>query len=85
MFLSFPADLIPEFNCSSLGDLIICAPIVEEQATQYNKIILAHWAHMVIHGVLHLLGYDHNTDKEATIMEDREIKNINNSWLSITI
>ena len=55
-----------------LGDIIICAPIIEREASAENKNLEAHWAHMIIHGVLHLLGYDHNTSAEAFAMERLE-------------
>lgn len=70
--LSFSADL-PEFvDVPLLGDLIICAPVVEREATEQHKTAAAHWAHMVIHGTLHLLGYDHIDENDATIMETIE-------------
>lgn len=74
--LSFPADIPEEVELEKqlLGDLIICAPIVEREAKQQEKTSEAHWAHMVIHGTLHLLGYDHIEDKDADIMEGIEIK-----------
>lgn len=72
--LSFPAD-IPEFvNIPLLGDLVICAPIVEHEANAQGKTLTAHWAHMVIHGTLHLIGYDHIDDGEAEIMEALEVQ-----------
>jgi len=76
--LSFPADL-PEFIQESLqlpllGDLVICAPVVESEARQQNKPSKAHWAHMLIHGSLHLIGYDHIDDKDAEKMEQLETK-----------
>lgn len=55
-----------------LGDLVICAPVVEREAKEQGKPLAAHWAHMVVHGVLHLRGYDHETDEEAQRMEDME-------------
>lgn len=55
-----------------LGDLVICAPVVEREAQEQGKPLAAHWAHMVVHGVLHLRGYDHETDEEAQRMEDME-------------
>jgi len=57
-----------------LGDLVICAPVVEKEAQQQGKSVEAHWAHMVVHGVLHLLGYDHENDSEAEQMEALEVK-----------
>jgi probable rRNA maturation factor len=54
------------------GDLAICAPLVEREAHEQEKLIIAHWAHLVIHGTLHLLGYDHIEESDATIMEALE-------------
>jgi probable rRNA maturation factor len=59
-------------DCELLGDLVICAPVVTSEAREQGKSLDAHWAHIAIHGVLHLLGYDHATDVEAKIMERRE-------------
>lgn len=71
--LSFPAD-IPEglLDIPLLGDLVICAPVVAREATEQGKAASAHWAHLVIHGCLHLLGYDHLDDEEAEEMEGLE-------------
>lgn len=55
-----------------LGDIVICAPVVMREADAQGKPPEAHWAHMVVHGVLHLLGYDHERDHEARVMEDLE-------------
>jgi probable rRNA maturation factor len=71
--LSFPSELPEEIDLPLLGDVIICAPLVEEEARQQNKVPLAHWAHLTIHGILHLLGYDHQTEDEAADMEALEI------------
>lgn len=71
--LSFPADLPEELNLPLLGDIVICAPIVEKEACEQEKTLPAHWAHMLIHGMLHLLGYDHLDDDEADTMEALEI------------
>ena len=57
-----------------LGDLAICAPVVAREAREQGKDPKAHWAHMVVHGVLHLLGYDHEDDRDADVMESREVK-----------
>jgi probable rRNA maturation factor len=57
-----------------LGDLAICAPVVAREAREQGKETRAHWAHMVVHGVLHLLGYDHENDRDADVMEAREVK-----------
>ncbi|MGH1485197.1 MAG: rRNA maturation RNase YbeY [Cellvibrionaceae bacterium] len=70
--LSFPAEFPEGVDIPFLGDLVICADIVEQEAKDQHKEPLAHWAHMVIHGTLHLLGYDHINDKEAEVMEDLE-------------
>ncbi|HEX4045970.1 MAG TPA: rRNA maturation RNase YbeY [Gammaproteobacteria bacterium] len=59
-----------------LGDIVICAPIVASEADLQHKSLKAHWAHMIVHGVLHLLGYDHISDKEAAVMEALEIKTL---------
>lgn len=72
--LSFPADLPPEWPLEVLGDLVICAPIVIQEAAQQHKPPMAHWTHMVVHGVLHLLGYDHINDRDAECMESLEIR-----------
>jgi probable rRNA maturation factor len=71
--LSFPADLPPELELPLLGDLAICKQVVEREANEQHKACLDHWAHMVIHGTLHLLGYDHIDDDEAEEMEALEI------------
>lgn len=71
--LSFPAD-IPDglLDIPLLGDLVICVPVVEREAAEQGKAPDAHWAHLVIHGCLHLLGYDHIEDDEAEEMESLE-------------
>ena len=55
-----------------LGDLVICAPVVEREANEQGKTLPAHWAHMVVHGVLHLRGFDHIEEQDAQAMEDKE-------------
>jgi probable rRNA maturation factor len=71
--LSFPADVPDEFlDIPLLGDLVICVPVVEREAAEQGKSPSAHWSHLVIHGCLHLLGYDHIDDDEAQEMEDLE-------------
>lgn len=72
--LSFPFDSDIALEPTLLGDLVICVPIVEKEAQQQDKIAEHHWAHMVIHGCLHLLGYDHIEDDEAEEMETLEIQ-----------
>jgi rRNA maturation RNase YbeY len=64
----------PRSELLPLGDLVICAPVLAREAREQRKRFDAHWAHIVIHGVLHLLGYDHETEVEAQTMEDRERK-----------
>ena len=71
--LSFEADIPPGLlDIPLLGDLVICAPVVEREANEQGKNLQAHWAHLVIHGCLHLLGHDHIEDDEAEIMESLE-------------
>jgi len=70
--LSFVAEHPDGLESSYLGDIIVCAPIVEREAMNANKDLLAHWALMVIHGTLHLLGYDHEDVEEAEEMENLE-------------
>jgi len=70
--LSFPAELPEDLGLPLLGDVVICREVVEGEAAAQGKPPDAHWAHMVIHGVLHLLGYDHQTDEEASSMEALE-------------
>jgi len=71
--LSFPADVPDELlDIPLLGDLVICVPVVEREANEQGKTREAHWAHLVIHGCLHLLGYDHIEDAEAEEMEALE-------------
>ncbi|SHL03796.1 rRNA maturation RNase YbeY [Phytopseudomonas punonensis] len=71
--LSFPADVPDELlDIPLLGDLVICVPVVEREAVEQGKALDAHWAHLVIHGCLHLLGYDHIDDEEAEEMEALE-------------
>jgi len=70
--LSFPSDL-PEIVASSLlGDIVICASVVADEAQAQGKPLDAHWAHMIVHGVLHLVGYDHITEEDAQQMERLE-------------
>lgn len=72
--LSFPADIPDEVGVPLLGDLVVCAPVVEREAKEQGKTLEAHWAHMLVHGTLHLLGYDHIEDDEANVMEALEIR-----------
>jgi len=75
--LSFPFEAPPGYPETTdyrlLGDIVICAPLVQQEAAQQRKTPRAHWAHLVVHGVLHLLGYDHQTTPQAEQMEQREI------------
>ncbi len=70
--LSFPFEAPPGVETPLLGDLVICAPVVARQAREQGKRLEAHWAHMVVHGMLHLQGYDHQDEVEAARMEGRE-------------
>ena len=72
--LSFPFEPPPGVELDHLGDLVICAPVVAREAVQQGKPAAAHWAHMVVHGMLHLQGYDHETDEQAADMEGRETR-----------
>ncbi len=72
--LSFPFEAPAGITIPLAGDLVICAPIVAQEAREQYKDSSAHWAHMVIHGMLHLQGYDHIDDHEAEEMEDLEIR-----------
>lgn len=72
--LSFPFEPPPGVSSPLLGDLVICAALVNQQTKQQAKTRLAHWAHLVIHGCLHLVGYDHIHDKDAIKMEAVEIQ-----------
>ena len=71
--LSFPFESDVPLEVPLLGDIVICAPVVVREALEQHKDVLSHWAHMVIHGTLHLLGYDHVADAEAVAMEQQEI------------
>jgi probable rRNA maturation factor len=75
--LSFPADLPAVVDLPLLGDIVICGPLVEREAREQGKGLQAHWAHLVIHGVLHLLGFDHQFQEQAQVMESREIFHLN--------
>jgi probable rRNA maturation factor len=71
--LSFPFEAPPELDSTLLGDIVICAPVVLREAIVQGKTPEAHWAHLVAHGVLHLLGYDHD-EAQAEAMEALEIR-----------
>ena len=70
--LSFPFECPDEVELPLLGDLVICRQVVKREAQEQDKPVIAHWAHMVVHGSLHLLGYDHIEDDEAEEMESLE-------------
>ena len=70
--LSFPYEPAPGEHSGLLGDLVICAPVVAREAREQQKSVRDHFAHMTIHGVLHLLGYDHETERDAERMETLE-------------
>lgn len=72
--LSFPADEMPGIAPQPLGDLVLCAPLVIREAREQHKATAAHWAHLCVHGALHLLGYDHEQDDEAREMEGLEVE-----------
>ncbi len=73
--LAFPADVPPlpdEAGPVPLGDIVICAPVVEREAAAQGKTVTAHFAHLVVHGTLHLIGHDHDEEAAASVMENRE-------------
>lgn len=72
--LSFPFEPPPGVSLALLGDIVICAPVVRREADEQSKSLSAHWAHMVVHGVLHLLGDDHETPADARKMERKETR-----------
>ncbi|MGI5309197.1 rRNA maturation RNase YbeY [Rheinheimera sp. WS51] len=72
--LSFPFQCPPGLELPLLGDLVISAPVVAAEAKEQGKSLTAHWAHMIIHGSLHLLGFDHINDADAQEMESEEIQ-----------
>ncbi|HUB91939.1 MAG TPA: rRNA maturation RNase YbeY [Dyella sp.] len=72
--LSFPVDLPPGVRLPLLGDIAICAPVVRREAAEQGKPEAHHWAHLTVHGVLHLLGYDHIEEAEAASMEALETR-----------
>jgi len=72
--LSFPASAAERVASGALGDLVICAPVVAREAREQRKTLGAHWAHMVVHGTLHLLAYDHERARDARAMEALEVE-----------
>ncbi|WP_446810047.1 rRNA maturation RNase YbeY [Methylomonas sp. 2BW1-5-20] len=75
--LSFPFEVPDGMEMDLLGDLVICAPLIAREAEQQNKLAEHHWAHITVHGVLHLLGYDHVEEQDAEQMEALEIEILN--------
>lgn len=71
--LSFPFECPPGVPINLLGDLVVCVPVILREAEEQNKLTTHHFAHMITHGLLHLLGYDHIEDKDAEEMESLEI------------
>lgn len=73
--LSFPFAISEEVDIDIpiLGDIVICAEVVNQEAEDQGKPRDAHWAHMIVHGIFHLLGFDHETEDEAEVMESLEI------------
>lgn len=71
--LAFPAELLADLRSPLLGDLVICAPVVRCEAAEQGKRLEAHWAHLTVHGTLHLLGYDHISRRQAVAMESLEV------------
>ncbi len=73
--LSFPAELPKGVTLPLLGDIVLCAPVIAREAREQRKPLKAHYAHLSVHGVLHLLGFDHNDERDAEAMEaiEREI------------
>lgn len=71
--LSFPFEAPPGIEINLLGDLVICAPVISREAEEQQKAVSDHYAHMTVHGLLHLMGYDHIDDTDAEEMEGKEI------------
>ena len=72
--LSFPSSPEERVATGALGDLVICAPVVAREAREQRKTLGAHWAHMIVHGTLHLLGFDHEKARAARVMEALEVE-----------
>lgn len=71
--LSFPCELPVSLPVKPLGDIVFCAPVIIREAQEQGKSTVAHWAHLLVHGILHLSGYDHENEKDARVMENKEI------------
>ncbi len=80
--LSFPADVPGMIQLPDLGDIVLCAPVVTREAAEQGKHPSDHWAHLVIHGILHLLGHDHQEEQRALNMETIEIDVLNKLGIS---
>ena len=72
--LSFPAPAVATRSSGALGDLVICPAVLRAEAREQRKDVRSHWAHMVVHGLLHLLGYEHERERDAQRMERREVR-----------
>ena len=72
--LSFPFEAPPGMNLPILGDIAVCVATLRREALEQEKPLAAHWAHIIVHGTLHLLGYDHIEEKDAELMEKLEIR-----------
>jgi len=86
--LSFPVEVPEGIELNLLGDLVVCAPVLEKEALEQHKALTDHWAHIIVHGVLHLLGYDHIDETQAELMEKKEITilnklNIKNPYIQV--
>lgn len=71
--LSFPFEVPPQITSDLLGDLVVCLPVVTREAKEQGKVLVNHWAHMIIHGTLHLIGFDHIHSEDANAMESLEV------------
>jgi len=80
--LSFPGLFNPHLHLCTLGDLVINAELTAQQAKEQHKTLSAHWAHLIVHGFLHLLGFDHEREEDATVMEGLEIELLHNLGFS---
>lgn len=76
--LSFPFESPPGVDVSLLGDIVVCAPVVRREADEQSKSLSSHWAHMIVHGALHLLGYCHDGEADADEMEAVETRVLDN-------
>ncbi|NKB34261.1 MAG: rRNA maturation RNase YbeY [Pseudomonadales bacterium] len=73
---NFPDELAESLEFRPLGDIIVCPQIIQDEAEQQGKTLNAHWAHMLIHGALHLSGFDHSNESEAELMETHEVNTL---------